>query len=198
MVTASPIGQNNAVTASLVGQNNVVTASLIGQNETVAALKKARQQYLQRSEDLEKTRAVTAKAGDELTAGHKTLDKRRKSRDDAQSKVWYSGSNWGSRKYIPLFRFTFFLIGILGLLYFLSSCDSLCLSLSFSLSLSHSPHPYNQVMEAEMQYRQCVCEAQDHQDKLESLKEKIIVHTRKLICQGDTVLKEVGVKAYWR
>lgn len=53
-------------------------------------------------------------------------------------------------------------------------------------------------MEAEMQYRQCVCEAQDHQDKLESLKEKIIVHTRKLICQGDTVLKEVGVKAYWR
>ncbi|XP_031689697.1 GEM-interacting protein-like isoform X2 [Oncorhynchus kisutch] len=108
-------------------------------NEVVAALKKARQQYLQRSEDLEKTKAVTAKAGDELTAGHKTLDKRRKSRDDAQSKV----------------------------------------------------------IEAEMQYRQCVCEAQDHQDKLESLKEKIIVHTRKLICQGDTVLKEATVNMFY-
>jgi hypothetical protein len=59
----------------------------------VAALKKARQQYLQRSEDLEKTKAVTAKAGDELTAGNKTLDKRRKSRDDAHSKVWCSGSD---------------------------------------------------------------------------------------------------------
>nr|XP_023868738.1 GEM-interacting protein-like [Salvelinus alpinus] len=109
-------------------------------NEAVAALKKARQQYLQRSEDLEKTKAVTAKAGDELTAGNKTLDKRRKSRDDAQSKV----------------------------------------------------------MEAEMQYRQCVCEAHDHQDKLESLKEKIIVHTRKLICQGDTVLKEMNMFYFQR
>ncbi|CAB1341458.1 unnamed protein product [Coregonus sp. 'balchen'] len=108
-------------------------------NEAVAALKKARQQYLQRSEDLEKTKAVTAKAGDELTAGHKTLDKRRKSRDDAQSKV----------------------------------------------------------MEAEMQYRQCVCEAQDHQDELERVKEKIIVHTRKLICQGDTVLKEATVNMFY-
>ncbi|XP_041736834.1 GEM-interacting protein-like isoform X1 [Coregonus clupeaformis] len=108
-------------------------------NEAVAALKKARQQYLQRSEDLEKTKAVTAKAGDELTAGHKTVDKRRKSRDDAQSKV----------------------------------------------------------MEAEMQYRQCVCEAQDHQDELERVKEKIIVHTRKLICQGDTVLKEATVNMFY-
>eukprot|EP00063_Salmo_salar_P073328 XP_014048163.1 PREDICTED: GEM-interacting protein-like isoform X2 [Salmo salar] len=108
-------------------------------NEVVAALKKARQQYLQRSEDLEKTKALTAKAGDELTAGNKTLDKRRKSRDDAQSKV----------------------------------------------------------MEAEMQYRQCVCEAHDHQDKLESLKEKIIIHTRKLICQGDTVLKEATVNMFY-
>ena len=58
----------------------------IAQNEAVASLKKARQLYMQRSEDLEKAKAVTAKALDD-TAGHKTLDKRRKSRDDAQGKV---------------------------------------------------------------------------------------------------------------
>ncbi|KAJ7992092.1 hypothetical protein DPEC_G00274970 [Dallia pectoralis] len=108
-------------------------------NEAVVALKKARQHYIQRCEDMEKTNALTAKVGDDLPAGHKTLDKRKKSRDEAHSKV----------------------------------------------------------TEAEMQYRQCVCEAQDNQDKLERVKEKIIIHTRKLICQGDTVLKEVTVNMFY-
>lgn len=52
----------------------------------MSALKRARQQYLQRCEDLEKAKAMTAKAEEE-TGGYKTLDKRRKSRDDAQTKV---------------------------------------------------------------------------------------------------------------
>ncbi|XP_034151126.1 GEM-interacting protein isoform X2 [Esox lucius] len=108
-------------------------------NEAVVALKKARQHYIQRSEELEKTKAATAKVGDDLPAGHKTLDKRKKSRDEAHSKV----------------------------------------------------------MEAEMQYRQCVSEAQDHQDELERVKEKIIIHIRKLICQGDTVLKEATVNMFY-
>lgn len=56
------------------------------QNDAVTALKKARQQYIQRCEELEKAKAGTAKAADD-TAGFKTLDKRRRSRDDAQSKV---------------------------------------------------------------------------------------------------------------
>ncbi|KAJ8345324.1 hypothetical protein SKAU_G00295170 [Synaphobranchus kaupii] len=51
-------------------------------NEVLVGLKKARQQYLQRSEDLEK-----ARVGEEGTAGYKTLDKRRKSKDEAQNKV---------------------------------------------------------------------------------------------------------------
>ncbi|KAJ8254065.1 hypothetical protein COCON_G00206770 [Conger conger] len=50
--------------------------------ETLVALKKARQQYMQRSEDLEK-----AKAGEEAMGGQRTLDKRRKSKDEAQAKV---------------------------------------------------------------------------------------------------------------
>ncbi|KAM6957138.1 GEM-interacting protein [Aplochiton taeniatus] len=107
-------------------------------NEAVTALKKARQQYLQRSEELEKARAVSAKAADD-TAGHKTLDKRRKSRDDAQSKV----------------------------------------------------------IESEMLYRQCVSDARIHQEELVRVKERIISHTRKLICQGDTVLKEATVNMFY-
>jgi len=52
----------------------------------VTAFKKARQQYFQRCEELEKAKAVSAKAVDD-TAGFKTLDKRRKSKDDATTKV---------------------------------------------------------------------------------------------------------------
>lgn len=45
-------------------------------------------------------------------------------------------------------------------------------------------------------YKQCVSEANNHQRELEKVKRKIIVHIRKLICQGDTVLKEVGSPAF--
>ncbi|KAG5832764.1 hypothetical protein ANANG_G00294600 [Anguilla anguilla] len=94
-------------------------------NEALAALKKARQQYMQRSEDLEK-----AKAGEEAMGGQRTLDKRRKSKDEAQTKV----------------------------------------------------------KEAELLYKQCIYDATMHQEELEKAKERIIVHVRKLICAGDTML----------
>lgn len=48
-------------------------------------------------------------------------------------------------------------------------------------------------MEAELLYKQCVSDAKIHQDELVKVKERIISHIRKLICQGDTVLKEVGM-----
>ncbi|KAF6727804.1 GEM-interacting protein [Oryzias melastigma] len=107
-------------------------------NDAVTALKKARHQYFQRSEDLEKAKVVSAKAVDD-TAGSKTLDKRRKSKDEAQAKV----------------------------------------------------------VEAEIQYRQCVSDAKIHQDELVKVKERIISHIRKLICQGDTVLKEATVNMFY-
>lgn len=106
-------------------------------HDAVSALKRARQQYMQRCEELEKAKAMTAKA-EEDTGGYKTLDKRRKSRDDAQTKV----------------------------------------------------------TETEIQYRQCVSEANNHQKELDKVKRKIIVHIRKLICQGDTVLKEATMKMF--
>lgn len=52
----------------------------------MTALKKARQQYFQRCDELEKAKAISAKAVDDTT-GFKTLDKRRKSKDEAQTKV---------------------------------------------------------------------------------------------------------------
>lgn len=108
-------------------------------NDAVAALKKARQQYLQRCDELEKAKAVVnAKAADDSTA-IKTLDKRRKSKDEAQTKV----------------------------------------------------------MEAEFLYRQCVHDARIQQDELVKVKERIISHIRKLICQGDTVLKEATVNMFY-
>ncbi|XP_028268818.1 GEM-interacting protein isoform X2 [Parambassis ranga] len=107
-------------------------------NEAVTALKKAKQQYFQRCDELEKAKAVSAKAADEAP-GIKTLDKRRKSKDEAQTKV----------------------------------------------------------LEAELLYRQCVSDARIHQEELIKVKERIISHTRKLICQGDTVLKEVTVNMFY-
>lgn len=47
--------------------------------------------------------------------------------------------------------------------------------------------------DAELQYKQSVTDANLHKEVLEKVKERIITHIRKLICQGDTVLKEVGM-----
>ncbi|XP_061568180.1 GEM-interacting protein isoform X2 [Cololabis saira] len=107
-------------------------------NEAETAFKKARQTYIQRCDELEKAKAISVKALDD-TAGNKTLDKRRKSKDDAQYKV----------------------------------------------------------SEAELLYRQSVSDAKIHQDELVRVKERIISHTRKLICQGDTVLKEATVNMFF-
>ncbi|XP_017280918.1 GEM-interacting protein isoform X2 [Kryptolebias marmoratus] len=107
-------------------------------NEAVSTLKKAKQQYFQRCDELEKAKASSAKAADD-TVGVKTLDKRRKSKDDAQTKV----------------------------------------------------------MEMEFLYKQCVSDANIHQDELVKVKERIISHIRKLICQGDTVLKEATVNMFY-
>lgn len=59
---------------------------LIFQNESVTSMKKTRQQYFQRCDELEKVKAVSAKTVED-TATFKTLDKRRKSKDEAQAKV---------------------------------------------------------------------------------------------------------------
>uniref|UniRef100_W5MPQ8 GEM interacting protein n=1 Tax=Lepisosteus oculatus TaxID=7918 RepID=W5MPQ8_LEPOC len=115
-------------------------------SEAIAALKKSRQQYIQRCEELEKARALSARAEEENSnttsagaSGSKIVEKRRRSRDEAQIKV----------------------------------------------------------QEAEIMYRSCVNDATQRQLELDKTKERIIVHTRKLICQGDFVLKENTINMFY-
>lgn len=56
----------------------------------------------------------------------------------------------------------------------------------------------SQVLEAELTYKQCVTDAKIHQDELVKVKERIISHIRKLIFQGDTVLKEVSTSFWYK
>ncbi|XP_011602360.2 GEM-interacting protein isoform X2 [Takifugu rubripes] len=107
-------------------------------NESVTSMKKARQQYFQRCDELEKAKAISAKTVED-TAAFKTLDKRRKCKDEAQAKV----------------------------------------------------------LEVELQYRQCLNDAKIQQNELVKVKERIICHIRKLICQGDSVLKEATVNMFY-
>ncbi|NXD71978.1 GMIP protein, partial [Eolophus roseicapillus] len=66
-------------------------------NEALAALRKARLQYSQRCEELERAKLLSAKAGDEHqspASANKQLEKRRRSCEEAQAKVqeaeaWY-------------------------------------------------------------------------------------------------------------
>lgn len=149
----------------------------------MAALKKARQQYYQRCDELEKAKAVSAKAADDTT-GTKTLDKRRKSKDEAQTKVNVLSMHCNNMIYRNAAVVQFSIENSLcrnnrDLYWFSGTQVFLCL---------------HQVMEAEFLYKNCVKDAKIHQDVLVKVKEKIISHIRKLICQGDTVLKEVGMK----
>lgn len=54
------------------------------------------------------------------------------------------------------------------------------------------------MLEAELTYKQCVTDVKIHQDELVKVKERIISHIRKLIFQGDTVLKEVSTSFWYK
>ncbi|XP_018427840.1 PREDICTED: GEM-interacting protein [Nanorana parkeri] len=108
-------------------------------SDTLSSLRKARQQYVQRCEDLEKAKQLSAKVEEEQNMGghqgsaSKLLEKRRRSREEAQTKA----------------------------------------------------------QEAEVLYRSCVSEANCRSEQQEKVRQRIISHIRKLINQGDQVLKEV-------
>ncbi|KFU86625.1 GEM-interacting protein, partial [Chaetura pelagica] len=65
------------------------------QNESLSSLRKSRLQYVQRCEELEKAKQLSAKAEDELqnvattnpSSANKQLEKRRRSCEEAQAKV---------------------------------------------------------------------------------------------------------------
>ncbi|XP_040270565.1 GEM-interacting protein isoform X2 [Bufo bufo] len=107
--------------------------------DSLSSLRKARQQYVQRCEDHEKAKQLSAKIEEEQSTGtypgsaNKLLEKRRRSREDAQIKAH----------------------------------------------------------EAEVLYRSCVTEANARSEQQEKVRQRIISHIRKLINQGDQVMKEV-------
>ncbi|KAM3927343.1 GEM-interacting protein [Leptodactylus fuscus] len=108
-------------------------------SDSLSSLRKARQQYVQRCEDLEKAKQLSAKIEEEQNTGtypgsaSKLMEKRRKSREEAQIKAH----------------------------------------------------------EAEVIYRTCVTEANARSEQQEKVRQRIISHIRKLINQGDQVMKEV-------
>ncbi|KAG8574397.1 hypothetical protein GDO81_009165 [Engystomops pustulosus] len=107
--------------------------------DSLTSLRKARQQYVQRCEDLEKAKQLSAKVEEEQSTGtypgsaSKLLEKRKRSREEAQIKAH----------------------------------------------------------EAEVTYRSCVTEANARSEQQEKVRQRIISHIRKLINQGDQVMKEV-------
>ncbi|XP_063305283.1 GEM-interacting protein isoform X3 [Pelobates fuscus] len=106
--------------------------------DALSSLRKSRQQYIQRCEDLEKAKQLSAKVEEEQSTGtlpgsaNKQLERRRRYREEAQQKA----------------------------------------------------------NEAEVVYRTCVSEANARCQQQETVKVRIISHIRKLVHQGDQVLKE--------
>ncbi|XP_053320257.1 GEM-interacting protein [Spea bombifrons] len=107
--------------------------------DALSSLRKSRQLYIQRCEELEKAKQLSAKVEEEQTmtthpgSAHKQLERRRRFREEAQTKA----------------------------------------------------------LEAEAAYRSCVSEANLRCQQQEMVRMRIISHIRKLIHQGDQVLKEV-------
>ncbi|KAG8441286.1 hypothetical protein GDO86_006860 [Hymenochirus boettgeri] len=112
--------------------------------DSCTALRKSRQLYIQRCEELEKAKQLSAKMEEEQSASshtgsaNKQLEKRRRSREEAQIKA----------------------------------------------------------QEAENSYRHCVSEANEQSQQQEKVKKRIVSHIRKLIIQGDHVLKEVTLNLF--
>ncbi|KAJ7317599.1 hypothetical protein JRQ81_003761 [Phrynocephalus forsythii] len=110
-------------------------------NDSLSSMRKSRHHYLQRCEDLEKARLLSAKAEEfqgVAGSGNKQLEKRRRYRDEAQLKVH----------------------------------------------------------ESESAYKGCVIEANNRRQGLEKVRERIVSHIRKLIYQGDEVLRRVTLRMF--
>uniref|UniRef100_A0ABM5FPQ2 GEM-interacting protein isoform X2 n=1 Tax=Pogona vitticeps TaxID=103695 RepID=A0ABM5FPQ2_9SAUR len=111
-------------------------------NDSLSSMRKSRQHYLQRCEDLEKAKLLSAKAEEEFQgvagSGNKQLEKRRRYRDEAQIKVH----------------------------------------------------------ESEVAYKACVVDANNRRQGLEKVRERIVSHIRKLMYQGDEVLRRVTLRMF--
>lgn len=129
------------------------------------ALRRAQLQYLQRSEEL-RVRSQVSPEDLALQASpgpNKQQERRRRSREEAQAKV-------GTPPRAPL--------------HFGAPSP-------MDLSHTRSLPRFLQAQEAEVLYHACVREANARQQELEAAKQRIVSHVRKLVLQGDEVLRRV-------
>ncbi|XP_056678763.1 GEM-interacting protein isoform X2 [Monodelphis domestica] len=136
-------------------------------NEAVLALRRARIQYLQRSEDAQ-TRIL---GFPEVPS--KQQERRRRSREDAQAKV----RAWS----LILLSVSISPPG--------SASQCLCFP---SLSIPW----FLQAQEAEAHYQACIREANLRQRDLEATKQRIVSRVRKMLFQGDVELKKVSLNFF--
>lgn len=135
-------------------------------NEAVQTLRRTRLQYIQRREDLwARSQGSPEDPPPQASPGSsKQQERRRRSREEAQAKV-------ETQYQEPL----------------TSGYSSLPNSSPFKLSLPWFP----QAQEAEALYQACIREANTRQQDLETTKRRIVSHVRKLVLQGDEVLRRV-------
>ncbi|NXJ86325.1 GMIP protein, partial [Trogon melanurus] len=145
-------------------------------NESLSSLRKSRLQYIQRCEELEKAKQLSARAEDELQqsaanagSANKQLEKRRRSREEAQAKARKL------RAAIPGLDVSSLLPP--GDFFFPSSA------------------PF-QVQESEALYKTCISDANFRRQELEKARARIVSHIRKLIYQGDEVLTWVTLRMF--
>lgn len=139
------------------------------QNEAVQALRRAQLQYIQRSEDLRvRSQASPEDPAPQASPGpSKQQERRRRSREEAQAKV-------GPHPFAPPQCF--------GAPHLCPRCP---------VSHMHLWPRFLQVQEAEVLYQACVREANTRQQDLEAAKQRIVSHVRKLVLQGDEVMRRV-------
>ncbi|KAF3829222.1 hypothetical protein GH733_003486 [Mirounga leonina] len=133
-------------------------------NDAVQALRRAQLQYVQRSEDLwVRSQASPEDPAPQASPGpSKQQERRRRSREEAQAKV-------GTRPGAPP-----------------------ALRCTPPHTVPHVPGPwFLQVQEAMALYQTCVRDANVRQQDLEAAKQRIVSHVRKLVLQGDEVLRRV-------
>lgn len=161
-------GNPLALARTAVGVARLKLFLLALQNESLSSLRKSRLQYLQRCEELEKARQLSARAEDELQSAapanpgsaSKQLEKRRRSCEEAQAKV---GNGLPAGVGVP----------------------------AVPVTSSSSSSPLAQVQETEAWYKACIGDANFRRQELEKVRARIVSHIRKLIYQGDEVLTRV-------
>ncbi|XP_015283244.1 PREDICTED: GEM-interacting protein isoform X1 [Gekko japonicus] len=111
-------------------------------NDSLSSMRKSRQHYFQRCEDLEKAKVLSARAEEECQgtagSGNKQLEKRRRYREEVQLKA----------------------------------------------------------QESEVVYKTCIWDVKTRQQELKKARERIVSHIRKLVYQGDEVMRRVTLRMF--